>query len=116
LNFRIVASAIVGLPRLLIRAVEMLPLGSSDGDRISHAIFGRSGYLFLGVTTWFALMLVATVFVHQSRDILLGPRALNNRYGNPMPRRSDPGSATPFRSAARFLLFGVALLAILPMQ
>ncbi|KAI2496536.1 hypothetical protein MHU86_17978 [Fragilaria crotonensis] len=61
--------AIGGFAGLIIQAVEMLPLGSTDGGRISQAIFGRSGHLLVGGATWFAL-LVATIFVDQSSDIL----------------------------------------------
>ncbi len=109
--------AVGGFAGLIIQAVEMLPLGSTDGGRISQAIFGRSGHLLVGGATWFAL-LVATVFVDQSSDILLGAWALNNVAQNDMeiPCREEVTKVDIFRSAAGFGLYAVALLAILPLQ
>lgn len=109
--------AIGGFVGLVIQAAEMLPLGSTDGGRISQAIFGRSGHLLVGGATWFALLL-ASFFLDQSSDILLGAWALNNAAQNDMeiPCREEVTQVDIFRSAAGLCLYGVALLAILPVQ
>lgn len=109
--------AIGGFAGLIIQSVELLPLGSNDGGRISQAIFGRSGHLLVGGGTWFAL-LVATVFVDQSSDILLGAWAINNVVQNDMeiPCREEVTKVDLFRSAAAFGLWFVAILAIVPLQ
>eukprot|EP00545_Synedropsis_sp_CCMP1620_P011312 CAMPEP_0119005068 /NCGR_PEP_ID=MMETSP1176-20130426/1510_1 /TAXON_ID=265551 /ORGANISM="Synedropsis recta cf, Strain CCMP1620" /LENGTH=627 /DNA_ID=CAMNT_0006956835 /DNA_START=23 /DNA_END=1906 /DNA_ORIENTATION=+ len=109
--------AIAGFAGLFIQALEMMPLGSTDGGRMSQSIFGRSGHLVVGGGAWLVL-LVATLFIDQSGDILLGAWIVNNISQNDMeiPCRNEVETADPFRSAAGFALWFVAVLALVPMQ
>jgi membrane-associated protease RseP (regulator of RpoE activity) len=109
--------AIAGFAGLFIQSLEMMPLGSTDGGRMSQAIFGRSGHLVVGGGAWFVL-LVATLFIDQSGDILLGAWVVNNVSQNDMeiPCRNEVETADVFRSIAGFGLWFIAILALVPMQ
>lgn len=109
--------AVAGFSGLVIQSLEMLPLGSTDGGRVSQAIFGRAGHLVVGSATWVTL-LVATLFVDQSSDILLGAWAVNNVCQNDMeiPCREEVTNVDIYRSLAGFGLYFVAVLALVPMQ
>jgi hypothetical protein len=109
--------AIGGFAGLIIQSIEMLPLGSTDGGRISQALFGRSGHLLVGGATWFAL-LVASLFADRNTDLLLGAWALNNVIQNDMeiPCREEISQVDLLRTSAGFSLWFVALLSIIPVQ
>ena len=98
----------------------MLLLGSSDCGGILQAIFRWTGHLLEGGALCFAL-LVATTFVNQSNNILLRAWALNNVAQNDMEipcREEQVTQVEQHLSKRRRILdiYGVALLAILPMQ
>jgi membrane-associated protease RseP (regulator of RpoE activity) len=109
--------AVGGFVGLLIQSLEMLPLGSTDGGRISQALFGRSNHVLVGGWTWFALLL-STIFLDSGTDYIVGAWIINNVAQNDMevPCREEVSRVDILRGFAAVSLWMVAILALVPMQ
>lgn len=108
--------ALAGFAGLMINALEMLPLGSTDGGRLSQALFGRSTHSIIGGATWFSLLVSS--FLLEQQDVLIGVWAVYNIVQNDMeiPCRNEVDQVNIPRSLAAFGLWFVAILAITPMS
>lgn len=62
--------AIAGFLGMLINALDLLPIGSTDGGRMSQAALGRVWHLTFSSVVFFVIF-VAT-FVSDAQDIFLG--------------------------------------------
>eukprot|EP00546_Thalassionema_frauenfeldii_P015437 CAMPEP_0178929998 /NCGR_PEP_ID=MMETSP0786-20121207/20968_1 /TAXON_ID=186022 /ORGANISM="Thalassionema frauenfeldii, Strain CCMP 1798" /LENGTH=636 /DNA_ID=CAMNT_0020606431 /DNA_START=29 /DNA_END=1936 /DNA_ORIENTATION=- len=106
--------AVAGFAGVIIQALELLPFGSTDGGRMSLALFGRSGNVVVGGTTWFAF-LIATLFLNSTTaDFLLGVWIINNFAQNDMeiPCRDETANVDIVRSIAGLSLWFIAILAL----
>ena len=108
--------AVAGFCGLMIHSLALLPLGCTDGGRISLALFARSGQIFVGAGVWLSL-LVASLTMERP-DILLAVWLLNNWIERDVeiPCRDETEGADISRFVAAFTVWLVALLAIVPMQ
>jgi len=108
--------AVAGFTGLLINSLALLPLGSTDGGRMSQALFSRNGHLLVGGVTWFALLL--TTLALDQHDVLLGAWVVNNLVQNDqeVPCRDEVDKVNIWRAAAGFGLWFVAVLALVPLD
>lgn len=109
--------AIAGYMGLIINSLDLLPLGSTDGGRMSQSLFGRKGHLTAGSLTWTALLL-STLFVPQN-DVLIGAWIVNNIVQNDMeiPARNEVDGVDIFpRGIVALVLWSVAFLTLYPIE
>ena len=108
--------AIAGFCGLVINAISMLPLGSSDGGRASLAVFGRYGHALVGGATWLAILVAS--FSLERADILIGAWLVSNVVQNDMeiPCRDETEDVSIPRFMAALSLWFVTLLAIVPLS
>ena len=108
--------AIAGYCGLLINAIEMLPLGATDGGRLSLTVFGRQGHSLVGGLTWFALLVCSFALEDQQGSLLISAWAINNVFQNDMevPCRDETDNPSLPRLLAAFALWFLAALIIVP--
>jgi len=108
--------AIAGYCGLLINAAEMLPLGATDGGRLSMAIFGRRGHNVVGGLTWGALLVSTLALQDNQVPILITAWAANNVFQNDMevPCRDESENPNLIRFCLAFGLWFLAALVIIP--
>jgi hypothetical protein len=108
--------AVAGFTGLVINALSLLPLGSTDGGRMSQALFGRGGHLLVGGVTWFSLLL--TTLALDQNDVLLGAWVVYNIAQNDqeIPCRDEVDNVNIWRAAAGFGLWFIAVLALVPLD
>ena len=109
--------AIAGYCGLLINAAEMLPLGATDGGRLSMAIFGRRGHNVIGGLTWGALLVSTLALEDTQVSILISSWAANNVFQNDMevPCRDESENPNLIRLCLAFALWFLAALVIIPL-
>jgi Zn-dependent protease len=107
--------AVAGFAGLLINALELLPLGSTDGGRMSLTLFGRQGHSLIGGAVWFGL-LISTLFL-EGTEVLLGAWIIFNLVQNDpeIPCRDEVDKVSIPRAMAAFGMWFVAILALTPM-
>lgn len=108
--------AVAGFCGLIINAISMLPLGSSDGGRASLAVFGRYGHALVGGATWLAILVAS--FSLERADVLIGAWLISNVVQNDMeiPCRDETAEVSIPRFMAALSLWFVTLLAIVPLS
>eukprot|EP00797_Seminavis_robusta_P010854 Sro1805_g298850.2 (142) ;mRNA; r:19717-20142 len=108
--------AVAGYCGVLINALQLLPLGSTDGGRMSLAIFGRYGQTFVGALVWVSL-LIATLTLERP-DILIAAWVVNNFVQNDLeiPCRDETDELSIPRVLAAVSLWFVTVLAITPLS
>lgn len=108
--------AIAGFTGLLIQALELLPLGATDGGRLSLAFFGRRGHSLVGSFLWVGLLLV-TLFANHTELVVTAWVIYNFVQNDPeIPCRDEITSVDLGRGALTLLLWMVATLIITPIQ
>ena len=110
--------AIAGFCGLLINAAEMLPLGATDGGRMSLAVFGRQGQSIIGGLTWFFLLIASFSLSEQTSGFLVTAWVINNVVQNDMevPCRDETDDVNLPRILAVWALWFLAALVIIPMS
>jgi len=108
--------ALAGFCGMMLNSLELLPLGSTDGGRLSQALFGRATHSIIGGATW--LTLLVSSFLLPNHDVLIGVWAVYKIVQNDMeiPCRNEVDDVNIPRSLAAFGLWFVAILAITPMS
>jgi Zn-dependent protease len=108
--------ALAGFTSLIIQCVDLLPLGRTDGGRLSLALFGRKGHSLLGGACW-TLLLLASLFLKNS-DILVGAWVVNNIAQNDpeVPCRDEVANVDIVRGLFAMGLWFFAILVLVPMQ
>jgi Zn-dependent protease len=107
--------AIAGFTSLMINSLELLPLGSTDGGRMSLSMLGRKGHSVLGGGVW-GLLLVSSLLLEHA-DLLIGAWVVNNIVENDpeVPCRNEVDQVSVPRVLAASSLWLVAILALVPM-
>jgi hypothetical protein len=107
--------AIAGFTSLMINSLDLLPLGSTDGGRMSLSLLGRKGHSVLGGVVWGAL-LVSSLF-QEHADVLVGAWLVNNIVENDpeVPCRNEVDQVNVPRVFAASCLWLVAILVLVPM-
>jgi Zn-dependent protease len=107
--------AIAGFLGLIMNALEVLPLGGTDGGRMSLAVFGRSGHSIISGFTWL-ILLVAALFLERG-DALVGAWAVYNIAcsDTEIPCRDEVEQIDLTRALAAGALWFLAILAIAPL-
>jgi hypothetical protein len=109
-------AAVAGYCGLLINALAMLPLGSTDGGRVSLAIFGRYGQTLVGALAWVSLLIAS--FTLERSDILIAAWVVNNvvQLDPEIPCRDETDEVNIPRALAGLSIWLVSLLAIIPLS
>jgi hypothetical protein len=107
--------AIAGFLGMIMNALEVLPLGGTDGGRMSLAVFGRSGHSIISGFTWL-ILLVAALFLERG-DALVGAWAVYNIACSDaeIPCRDEVEQIDLTRALAAGALWFLAVLAIAPL-
>jgi hypothetical protein len=108
--------AIAGFVSLLVNALAMLPLGGTDGGRLSLSIFGRYGHTIIGAGVWFSVLIAS--FTMERVDVLIGAWLINNIVQNDMeiPCRDEVSDVSLPRVLTAFTLWFITVLAIVPLS
>lgn len=108
--------AVAGFASLLINSLSMLPLGSTDGGRMSLSIFGRYGHTFIGACVWFGILIAS--FTLERVDILIGSWLIFSIVQNDMeiPCRDEIEELSVPRILAAFSMWFITVLAIVPLS
>jgi len=108
--------AIAGFTGLMIQAFELLPLGATDGGRLSLSLFGRLGHSAVSGLLWFGL-LVACLFGGGGTNLLVGAWIIWNFAQNDpeIPCRDEVTDVDLGRAAAALILWFSAALILIPM-
>ena len=110
--------AIAGFCGMLCNALEMLPLGSTDGGRISMSIFGRQGQSIVGGATWLVIIVSSFFVLDERGDTILAAWLVFNVVQNDMeiPAKDETDKVDVARCVAAFLLWFLSLLVFIPMS
>lgn len=108
--------AIAGFTGLMIQSFELLPLGATDGGRLSLSLFGRQGHYAVGGVVWVGLLL-ASIFGEKT-DLLVSAWIVYNFVQNDpeIPCRDEVAKVDLGRGAAALALWFTAALIITPMS
>lgn len=107
--------AIAGFFGFMINSLDMLPLGSTDGGRISQALFRRKRHEFTSGVVWCTLLLFS---FFPGADVLTAAWVVYNfsNGGSVEPCREEVDDVDFFRCGLALLLWSVAILAVVPMS
>jgi hypothetical protein len=108
--------AIAGYISLLINALSLLPLGSTDGGRLSLAIFGRYGHVVVGSLVWISILIASCSL--QRVEILFCAWLVNNVIQREMevPCRDETEPVSPWRVLTALTLWSVTALLVIPLS
>ena len=108
--------AIAGFIGMLINSLDLLPIGSSDGGRMSQALLGRVWHLTFSSAIFF-LIFVAT-FVSDSQDIFLGYLFLSSftQRDLEIPCRNEIDKVELPRVAVAVVSWVIVALVLVPLR
>eukprot|EP00977_Amphora_coffeiformis_P002534 scaffold473_cov156-Amphora_coffeaeformis.AAC.16 len=97
--------AIAGFTGLLANALALLPLGSTDGGRMSITVFTRPGQFVISTAVW--LFLLVASFSFERADALIGAWVVYNIVQNDLeiPCRDEISQVDPYRVVTAFGLW-----------
>jgi len=106
--------AIAGYTSLLVNALALLPIGTSDGGRLTMALFDRAEKMSIGTLT-LAVLLYAGLF---GSDMFLFyfSFCLAFQTGNEVPARNEQDSVDFSRVIVAIVCYGLAILTLVPIQ
>lgn len=108
--------AIAGFCGMMINALEMIPLGSTDGGRLSQSLFGREGHSAVGGLAWLTLLISSFTMGESQGAALTAVWIVTSVTQNDMevPARDETDVVNLPRSLAAFSMWFLAFLAIVP--
>ncbi|CAJ1968824.1 unnamed protein product [Cylindrotheca closterium] len=108
---------IAGYCGMIISAVSLLPVGATDGGRLSLAIFGRQGHALVSGVTWLALLGASLTLNDDQGRVLTAALVVNSLVQNDMeiPCRIETDEVDTKRLALCFTLWFLAALILVPM-
>jgi len=106
--------ALAGYVGLIINALALLPIGTTDGGRLTMALFDRAEKISIGVLTMLALFL-AGIF---GSDLFLFyfSFCLAFQTGNEVPARNEQDPVDFSRVAVALVCYVLAILTLVPVQ
>lgn len=102
---------------MILSAVSLIPVGATNGGRMSLAIFGRQGHAVISGFTWLAL-LVSTFVLDDDKGLLLTTALLINSFGQndmEIPCRNETDEVDGKRLVLSFSLWFLAVLILVPL-
>jgi membrane-associated protease RseP (regulator of RpoE activity) len=108
--------AIAGFLGMLINALDLLPIGSTDGGRMSQAALGRVWHLTFSSVVFFVLFFAT--FVSDAQDIFLGYLFLSSftQRDLEIPCRNEVDKVELPRVIAAVISWGIAALVLVPLR
>eukprot|EP00536_Pseudo-nitzschia_multiseries_P015300 jgi/Psemu1/320829/estExt_fgenesh1_pm.C_8540002 len=106
--------AVAGYVSLIINALALLPVGTTDGGRLTMALFDRAEKMSIGTLTLFAL-LWSGLF---GSDLFLFyfSFCIAFQSGNEVPARNEQDSVDFSRVIVAIVCYGLAILTLIPVQ
>lgn len=107
--------AVAGFLGMMINSLDLIPIGSTDGGRMSQAIFGRVWHLTFSSLVFFIIFLAS--FTTNS-DLLLGFLFVNSftQRDLEVPCRNEIDKANLPRAIAAFVSWCLAVLVLVPIR
>ena len=109
--------AIAGLVGLMIQSLDVIPIGSTDGGRMSQSLLGRSGHLVFSGFIYFGLI-VYVIFNPDHRDLFLTYLLFAGFAQKDMevPCRDEVKELGISQAAASLLVWSIAILTLVPLS
>lgn len=109
--------AIAGFTSLMINALDLIPIGSSDGARVMQSILGRVGQTVVSGFAYIAL-LFALIFIDDQKDIFLsfGIISTLTQRDLEVPCQNEIDKVGLSRSTAALGAFFLAALILIPLS
>jgi membrane-associated protease RseP (regulator of RpoE activity) len=106
--------AVAGYISLVLNALAMLPVGTTDGGRIALSVFGRGAKLLVGNAFLFAMLAIGLL----GSDLFLFYFAFCIAFqpGNEIPSRNEVDRVDFSRVVVATSAYIVAILALIPFQ
>jgi len=107
--------AIAGFVSLLINALDLLPIGSTDGGRIAQTVFGRFwGHFLIGGAAFITLIIL--MFTSDTQNIFFGYLFITSftQRDAEVPCRDEVEKIGNLRLAVAFFAWFGAILTLLP--
>lgn len=107
--------AIAGFVGMIINALDLIPIGSTDGARISQAMLGRVGQTVVGGLSY--VVLLGALIFSDTGDIFLSYCLINSIVQRELevPCRNEVDRVDLDRAAAAIAAFFVSALVLVPM-
>ena len=108
--------ALAGFLGLIIHALDLIPVGSTDGGHMSQAVFGRVWHLTFSSLVFFALFVAS--FVSDTENILLGYLFIYSFTQRDMeiPCRNEIDKVELPRAIAALVSWFIAALILVPLR
>lgn len=102
---------------MIVSAVSLLPVGATDGGRLSLAVFGRQGHAVVSGVTWLALLGASIALSDDQGRVLTAALVVNSFVQNDMeiPCRNETDEVDAKRLVLCFSLWFLAALILVPM-
>jgi len=109
--------AVGGFVGIVVNALNLLPIGNTDGGRISTSVFGRSFARVLSVGILWVLLLVG-IFEGDNSDVLLSYALYSAFWQNEpeIPCRNEVDGVDDFRAVVAFGSAVLVTLALVPLN
>jgi len=109
--------AVAGFAGLLIQSLDLLPVGSTNGGRMSLALFGRQGYSAISGFTWLVVLFLS-FFGGENCDLLVAAWAVNSiaQADGELLCENETDSITLPRAAMALLTWFAAALVLAPIN
>ena len=107
--------AIAGFVGMIINALDLIPIGSTDGARISQAMLGRVGQTIVGGLSY--VVLLGALIFSDTGDIFLSYCLINSIVQRELevPCKNEVDRVDLDRAAAAIAAFFVSALVLVPM-
>jgi len=104
--------AVAGYISLIVNALALLPVGTTDGGRMAISMFGRNPKIVLGYLTM--VVLLFTGFFGSDLFLFYFAFVIAFQTGNEVPARNEFDEMGAFRIALGGLAYATAFLALVP--
>lgn len=105
---------IAGYVALIVNALALLPIGTTDGGRLTMALFDRAEKLSIGTLTLIAIFTAG--FFGSDLFLFYFSFCLAFQTGNEVPARNEQDSVEFSRVIVALVCYGLAILTLVPVQ
>lgn len=108
---------IAGYCGMILSAASLIPIGATNGGRLSLSIFGRRGHSVISGATWIALLAATFTLDDEQGRLLTTAWMFSSLAQNDMeiPCKNETDEVDAKRLALGFSLWFLAVLILVPM-